>query len=75
MLAKKSDFIGLTKTAIDFADGVIIGHDNIHPEVRQYLKSVDIPVLEYVSTDDKTYIDAYNEFYDAVLLDVSILSN
>lgn len=74
-LFKKQTYANLIKTAIDFSDGIIIGDQTIDPEVRQYLKSVDIPVLEYLPTDDSTYIDVYNEFYDTVLLNIPVLSN
>lgn len=74
-LAKKQTYANLLKTAIDYSDGIIIGDATINSEVRQYLKNVDIPVLEYLPTDDSTYIDVYNEFYDTVLLNIPVLSN
>lgn len=66
--ALKSDtsFVGLTKLAIDFADGVIQGSESIRPELLEYISTKkDLPFLPYQSPD--VYIDKFNEFYDVVL--------
>ena len=66
--ALKSDtsFVGLTKLAIDFADGVIQGSETIHPDIVEYIATKKaLPFLPYQSPE--TYIDAFNEFYDVVL--------
>jgi len=70
---KKPTFANVTKAAIDFSDGVIIGSPEINPEVVKYLNEVDKPILEFKSMD--TYIDAYNEFYDEILVNEQVLSN
>ena len=62
---KDPSFVNLTKAAIDFSDGVIIGSEKINPEVAAYLKSIDKPVLEYQSPEN--YAQAYNDFYDQIL--------
>lgn len=59
-----ASFANLTKLAIDNADGIIKGSENINPEVEQYIKDSGKPFLEY-QPEDK-YIDAYNEFYDSL---------
>ena len=59
-----ANFANLTKLAIDNADGIIKGSENINPEVEQYIKDSGKPFLEY-QPEDK-YIDAYNEFYDSL---------
>ncbi|MFW6203200.1 MAG: glycogen/starch synthase [Marinilabilia sp.] len=61
---KPASFTNLTKLAIDHADGIIKGSENINPEVEQYIKDSGKPFLEY-QPEDK-YIDAYNEFYDSL---------
>lgn len=61
----KVDFMNITRLAVDFSDGVIIGSDNIDKEVSSYLGTIKKPVLEF-QPEDK-YIDAYNEFYDKFL--------
>jgi len=59
------DFVNLSKLAIDNADGIIIGGNDINSEVEKYIKKPGKPVLEYQGEED--YIDAYNEFYDNLL--------
>lgn len=65
-------FVNLSKAAIDYADGVIFGHQEINPEVEEYARKSNKPLLEYQSMD--TYIDAFNDFYDEVLVNESVVS-
>ena len=63
---KDTSFIGLSKLAIDFADGVIQGSENIVPELLEYVASKpDKPFLPYQAPD--IYMDKFNEFYDVIL--------
>ena len=63
---KDTSFIGLSKLAIDFADGVIQGSENIAPELLEYVASKpDKPFLPYQAPD--IYMDKFNEFYDVIL--------
>jgi starch synthase len=62
---KNPDFINLNKMAIDNSDAVIYGSKNIHPELKQYVKDKNIPVLEYQDPDN--FVDAYSDFYDKIL--------
>lgn len=64
-LNNDTSFVGLTKLAVDFADGVIQGSETIHPELLDYASNRGIPFLSYQSPDN--YIDAFNDFYDVVL--------
>ncbi|HPS45649.1 MAG TPA: glycogen/starch synthase [Bacteroidales bacterium] len=70
---KKPSFVNITKAAIDFSDGVIIGSPDINSDIINYVNQIDKPVLEFKSMD--TYIDSYNEFYDEILVNEKILSN
>ena len=70
---EKPTFINITKAAIDFSDGVIVGCHKINPEITKYLNQIDKPILEFQSMD--TYIDAYNEFYNEILVNEQVLSN
>ncbi len=65
-IKSKPSFVGLSKIAIDLADGVIQGSETINPELEAYIekKKSDF-FLPYQPVD--TYIDKYNEFYDKVL--------
>jgi len=65
MHVEKPDFVNLSKLAIDYADGIILGSKEIDSDVEKYLNSLDKPVLGYQGEED--YVDAYNEFYDNLL--------
>ena len=62
-------FVNISKAAIDFSDGVIFGNETINPEVERYARDTNKPLLEYQPMD--AYIDAYNSFYDEVLVSES----
>ncbi|MDR2808980.1 MAG: glycogen/starch synthase [Tannerellaceae bacterium] len=65
-LNENADYLSLTKLAINFADGIIQGSKEIHPEIQDYLSTVnDKPFLSYQSPD--VYMDSFNNFYDIVL--------
>ena len=70
---KIPNFTNITKAAIDFSDGVIIGSPEVNPEIVKYVNQIEKPILDFQSMD--TYIDAYNEFYDEILVNEQILSN
>lgn len=59
---KDASYVNLMKTALDFSDGIIIGSEKINPELEDYARSLNIPLLEYQSPEN--YVDAYNDFYD-----------
>jgi starch synthase len=65
-------FVNISKAAIDYSDGIIFGHENINPEVEQYARQSNKPLLEYQPMD--TYIDAFNDFYDEVLINEPVVS-
>jgi len=62
---KTANYVNLMKTAIDFSDAVIYGSEKINPELDEYAKSLQKPILEYQSPEN--YVDAYNDFYDNLL--------
>ena len=59
----------LAKLAVQNADGVIMGNQNINEELASFVKASKLPVLPYVgiSTSDSEYIKEYNQFYDTIL--------
>jgi starch synthase len=67
---KSPSYVSMMKAAIDFSDGIIIGSPTISKEVAGYLKESGKPFLAYQSPD--RYVDAYNEFYDEVLVSESV---
>lgn len=64
---KSANYVNLMKLAIDFSDGIIYGSEKINDELDKYVKSLKKPVLEYQSPDN--YVDAYNNFYDSILIE------
>lgn len=54
----------LQKVAVKFSDGLILDDENVNPEVIEYAKSINIPVLECQGEDFK---EAYGEFYDSIM--------
>jgi starch synthase len=64
-LVKKPDFVNVSKLAIKYSDGIIIGSEEINKELVKYIDSIDKPVLQY--QDESKYVDAYNDFYDKIL--------
>lgn len=64
-IIKTPNFASLTKLAITHSDAIIKGSPSINSDVEKLLKKTDLPVLDYQSMGE--YIDAYSEFYDAVL--------
>jgi starch synthase len=64
-MVKKPDFVNVSKLAIKYSDGIIIGSEDINEELKKFLSTVNKPVLEF--KDETEYIDAYNDFYDKIL--------
>ena len=62
---KEADYVTLTKSAIDYSDGIIISSEKINPEIEEYLKTVNKPILPY--QDQEHYLQAYNDFYETIL--------
>ena len=59
------DYVGLSKGAIDKADGLIVGSPDANPELLDYAKASGKPLLDYQGDED--YFAAYNEFYDKII--------
>lgn len=64
-LVKKPDYVNVSKLAIKYSDGVIIGSENINKELYKYIQTIQKPVLPF--KDESEYIKAYNDFYDQIL--------
>ena len=67
---KDPSYVNVIKAAIDFSDGVILGSPNVNPELIRYLKEIDKPYLEYQPMD--RYVDAYNDFYEEIMVTDSV---
>ncbi|HIZ85713.1 MAG TPA: glycogen/starch synthase [Candidatus Coprenecus stercoravium] len=68
-ILKSPTGINLAKLAVQYADAVIIGSENIREELSGFVGKCGIPVLPYTPIDhpEGTYIQQYNEFYDKLL--------
>ena len=64
-MVKKPDFVNVSKLAIKYSDGIIIGSEEINEELNNYISTINKPVLTF--KDETEYIDAYNDFYDKIL--------
>jgi starch synthase len=65
-LKEKTDFLTLSKLAIDFSDGIIEGGVNVNQELIGYIKTKEnVRFLPYPS--ETSYIDSINNFYDQIL--------
>ncbi|MDX9946088.1 MAG: glycogen/starch synthase [Bacteroidales bacterium] len=64
-LVKTPDFINVSKLAIKYSDAVIVGSEEINPELEKHLTTIGKPVLPF--QDESVYLDAYNDFYDMIL--------
>lgn len=57
-------YANLSKLAINMSDGIIQGCEKINPEIEKYVVESGKPFLRYHPKD--TYVDAFNDFYDAL---------
>jgi starch synthase len=64
-ILKEPSYINLNKLAISMSDAVILGSDNISPEIKKYIQIKEKPILNYYNGDN--YIDIYSEFYNKIL--------
>ncbi len=62
---KASDYVGIMKGAIDFSDAIIIGAENVNPELLSYAKKSNKRILEMQPMEN--FIDAYSVFYDELV--------
>ena len=71
-IAKVPNFTNVTKLGIQYADGIIKASAKLQPEVEKYILKTGKPVLDY--QDPENYIDAYNAFYDQVLMEEEVVA-
>lgn len=71
--AVDATYTNMTKMALDYADGIIYGAENINnPEIDAYVKQLNKPTLEFKPEEE--YIEAFNTFYDEILVDETVLA-
>ncbi len=60
-----ANYVNLSKLAVNFSDGVILGSQNLNKDVEEHINNSKKPVLAYKSEEE--YINAYSDFYDSFL--------
>lgn len=64
ILPADANYDDLMKLAITYSDGVIQSSPNVNPELLEYARSKNIPVLEYHPFE--TFAEACNKFYSEI---------
>lgn len=59
------DYLALSKLAIKYSDGAIMGSKDVNPAIIDYIKDIEKPWLAKQS--DERYVDEYSAFYDKIL--------
>ena len=56
----------LTRIAVNYSDGIILGSENISPKTIKYLKDYKNPILNFQPKDSfsESYIEFYNNLFD-----------
>lgn len=62
---KEPNYLNITKLALKYADGIIIGSEKIDPAVTAEIENSKLPVLGYQGEEE--YVEEYNKFYDRIL--------
>ncbi|MBQ9475555.1 MAG: glycogen/starch synthase [Bacteroidales bacterium] len=67
-LSPLDDSNGLAMNAIRYCDGVIIADGSVPAELTDACRKSGLPLLDYDPAlyEDKSYIEAYDKFYDSV---------
>lgn len=68
----KTDYISIMKAAIDYSDGIILASEQVNPELVDYVVSSKKQFMKF--TDETNLLEAYNEFYNSVMVKEAILS-
>jgi len=62
---ERPDYVSLCKNAIKMSDAVIMGSSRINKALKEYIKVLKKPVLNYNSSEN--YVDTYADFYNDIL--------
>ena len=66
-ILKPANGINLAKLAIQNADGIICGSQELPGELESFVAASKLPVLPFTDQSDPAYIKEYNQFYDTIL--------
>ncbi len=54
------------KFVLKYADGIVIGDEQINDNVREAILATGKPTLEYIAPDADEFSEKYNQFYDSL---------
>lgn len=68
-ILEEGNGMNLAKLAIQYADALVLGDEQLPQELLQAAKESGLPTLGYfpVSQEETAYVDEYNQFYDQIL--------
>ncbi|MBR5249457.1 MAG: glycogen/starch synthase [Bacteroidales bacterium] len=68
-ILEEGNGMNLAKLAIQYADALVLGDEQLPQELLQAAKDSGLPTLGYfpVSQEETAYVDEYNQFYDQIL--------
>lgn len=68
-IISEANGINLAKLAIQYANGVILGDENIEKEILDHVTKMNLPLLPFteITHPDSAYIQNYNDFYEQIL--------
>ena len=69
---KTPSWTGITLNAMAHSDAVIQGSELISPTLSPALKKLGKPMLGFKNSEE--YIDAYNSFYDELMVEDGVLA-
>jgi starch synthase len=64
-ILKEPSYNNLTKLAVNYSDGIILGSENIDPDLMAHIQKKKVPC--WSSQTPENYVDEYSKFYDTIL--------
>ncbi len=62
---EEATYTNLAKFAIESADGIVCGDENVDQEALAYARKLGIPVMDFPG--DENFVSKYDEFYNSIL--------
>ncbi len=69
---KSPNYLSTIKAAADYSDALVVGSENLNPEIRTYLSQLSKPMLAY--NTEENFVNLVNNFYDELLVSTEVLS-
>ena len=63
----------LNKFAMEMSDAVIVGGENVSPELQKCIQQIEKPVVEF--SPEEEYADKYSDLYDELMQGEAVLGN